>query len=250
MRTTRIHSPFSILGSILSKPFINSQFNYSYSISFALPRTKPKMGDAIPTSPSTKQINLLRGWPHASLLPVGKIREASKRALGDEKTVIPGLCYGPDAGFQPLRESIQEWTGRFFNGDRKTEEGMSESKETRGRDGEKLGDRICITGGASQNLACVLQVYSDPVYTNVWMVAPCYFLACRIFEDSGGEFSSFLFEMFSMFVSKWCGCQDRVRAGDRLLNWMWSYATIMVWVGHKATSYQMAVTLQKASLDV
>jgi DNA-binding transcriptional MocR family regulator len=138
------------------------------------------MGDAIPPSPPKKQINLLRGWPHASLLPVEKIREASQRALADEKTVIPGLCYGPDAGFQPLRESIQTWTGRFFNGDRKTEDATSE--------GEKNSDRICITGGASQNLACVLQVFSDPVYTNVWMVAPCYFLACRIFEDNGGEF--------------------------------------------------------------
>lgn len=46
-------------------------------------------------------------------------------------------------------------------------------------------ERICITGGASQNLACVLQVYSDPLRTRVWMVAPCYFLACRIFGDAG-----------------------------------------------------------------
>ena len=46
-------------------------------------------------------------------------------------------------------------------------------------------ERICITGGASQNLACMLQVFTDPLYTRVWMVAPCYFLACRIFDDSG-----------------------------------------------------------------
>ena len=47
-------------------------------------------------------------------------------------------------------------------------------------------ERICITGGASQNLACILQVFSDPLFTrNVWMVSPTYFLACRIFEDSG-----------------------------------------------------------------
>jgi len=46
-------------------------------------------------------------------------------------------------------------------------------------------ERICITGGASQNLACVLQVFSDPLRTRVWMVAPCYFLACRIFGDAG-----------------------------------------------------------------
>lgn len=46
-------------------------------------------------------------------------------------------------------------------------------------------ERICITGGASQNLACILQVFTDPLYTRAWMVTPCYFLACRIFDDSG-----------------------------------------------------------------
>jgi DNA-binding transcriptional MocR family regulator len=46
-------------------------------------------------------------------------------------------------------------------------------------------ERITITGGASQNLACLLQVFTDPVYTrNVWIVAPAYMLAFRIFEDS------------------------------------------------------------------
>ena len=48
-------------------------------------------------------------------------------------------------------------------------------------------ENICITGGASQNLACVLQVYSDPKLTTVWMVAPCYYLACNIFADAGLE---------------------------------------------------------------
>jgi DNA-binding transcriptional MocR family regulator len=147
------------------------------------------MGDAIPTLPPKRQINLLRGWPHPSLLPIEKIQEASKRALGDEKTVIPGLSYGPDPGFQPLRESIQSWTSRFFNG----EKGRLNVENEERSNWESNGDRICITGGASQNLACVLQVYSDPVYTNVWMVAPCYFLACRIFEDSGGEYFFFYY---------------------------------------------------------
>ncbi len=50
----------------------------------------------------------------------------------------------------------------------------------------KIGEEnICITGGASQNLACVLQVFTDPVMSTVWMVAPGYFLAETIFEDSG-----------------------------------------------------------------
>jgi hypothetical protein len=46
-------------------------------------------------------------------------------------------------------------------------------------------ERIAITGGASQNLACLLQSFTDPVYTrNVWIVAPAYMLAFRIFDDS------------------------------------------------------------------
>lgn len=46
--------------------------------------------------------------------------------------------------------------------------------------------RITITGGASQNLACLLQVFTDPLFTrNVWIVSPAYMLAFRIFEDSG-----------------------------------------------------------------
>jgi DNA-binding transcriptional MocR family regulator len=46
--------------------------------------------------------------------------------------------------------------------------------------------RITITGGASQNLACVLQTFTDAAYTrNIWIVAPAYMLAFRIFGDAG-----------------------------------------------------------------
>ena len=55
-----------------------------------------------------------------------------------------------------------------------------------GDGGERVEEEnICITGGASQNLACVLQVFTDPLVTSVWMVAPSYFLAETIFENSG-----------------------------------------------------------------
>lgn len=48
--------------------------------------------------------------------------------------------------------------------------------------------RITITGGASQNLACILQTFTDPGYTrNIWIVAPAYMLAFRIFGDAGFE---------------------------------------------------------------
>ncbi|KAH7355191.1 pyridoxal phosphate-dependent transferase [Rhexocercosporidium sp. MPI-PUGE-AT-0058] len=113
-----------------------------------------------------KPINLLRGWPNPSLLPTPAILRAAQSALSDPSISTPGLLYGPDPGFQPLREEIAKWLSDFYGGD-------------------SDADRICITGGASQNLACVLQVYTDPLKTKVWMVAPCYFLACRIFEDAG-----------------------------------------------------------------
>ncbi|EKD21619.1 uncharacterized protein L3040_004843 [Drepanopeziza brunnea f. sp. 'multigermtubi'] len=118
-------------------------------------------------SSTEKPINLLRGWPNPSLLPTSALLRASQSALSDPSISVPGLLYGPDPGFQPLREEISKWLGDFYGG------------------GESDADRICITGGASQNLACVLQVYSDPLKTKVWMVAPCYFLACRIFSDAG-----------------------------------------------------------------
>ncbi|KAE9371810.1 PLP-dependent transferase [Stipitochalara longipes BDJ] len=132
-----------------------------------------------------KQINLLRGWPNPSLLPTSLIATASTKALQDPEVAVPGLLYGPDPGYQPLREEIAGWMARFY-GD-STPRPINTSPQVRESSGGKDVDaeRICITGGASQNLACVLQVFSDPLRTKVWMVAPCYFLACRIFGDSG-----------------------------------------------------------------
>jgi DNA-binding transcriptional MocR family regulator len=121
-----------------------------------------------------KQINLLRGWPNPAFLPTTQIKAAASVAISEPSISIPGLLYGPDPGYQPLRESIATWLDTFYTS-------TSEGKSSDVADAE----RICITGGASQNLACVLQVYTDPLYTRVWMVAPCYFLACRIFEDAG-----------------------------------------------------------------
>jgi DNA-binding transcriptional MocR family regulator len=126
-----------------------------------------------PTARPKKQINLLRGWPNPALLPIPALLRASQIALSDPSISVPGLLYGPDPGYQPLREEIAQWMKRFYS--------VPNSEGTEAAD----ADRICITGGASQNLACVLQVFSDPLKTRVWMVAPCYYLACRIFEDAG-----------------------------------------------------------------
>ncbi|GAD99553.1 aminotransferase, putative [Paecilomyces variotii No. 5] len=114
-------------------------------------------------------INLLRGWPNPALLPVADLSQASTTVLSTPSIYEPGLQYGPDEGYQPLRQHVAEWLTSFY----RPPDPVTQ-------------DRICITGGASQNLACVLQAFTDPVYTrNVWIVAPMYYLAGRIFDDSG-----------------------------------------------------------------
>ena len=111
----------------------------------------------------------MRGWPNPSLLPTAQLKAAANAALSNPEISIPGLEYGPDPGYEPLRQHLANWLTKFY--------GPSDAIDPA---------RICISGGASQNLARTLAVYSDPSYTrNVWMVSPTYYLACRIFEDAG-----------------------------------------------------------------
>ncbi|KAK8043091.1 aminotransferase [Apiospora phragmitis] len=117
-----------------------------------------------------KPINLLRGWPSARLLPTAALAAASQRLLADPALATPALLYGPDPGFEPLRGALAAWLAEFYYG---TEEKVDV-------------ERVAVSGGASQSVACILQSFTDPAYTRaVWMVAPCYFLACPIFADAG-----------------------------------------------------------------
>ena len=121
------------------------------------------------SSRSQTPIDLFKGWPNPGLLPPRSLKQASNVALSDPQVWTPGLAYGPDEGYLPLRQEVAKWLTNFY-----------EPEETIGI------ETICVTGGASQNLACLLQTFTDPVYTrNVWMVAPTYYLACRIFDDAG-----------------------------------------------------------------
>lgn len=68
-----------------------------------------------------------------------------------------------------MRQSLASWLSDFYSQ----------------RAAPISDERLSITGGASQNLACLLQVFTDPAYTrNVWIVAPAYMLSFRIFDDS------------------------------------------------------------------
>ena len=114
-------------------------------------------------------IDLLKGWPNPALLPAAQLKIASSLALSNPDVSTPGLLYGPDPGYEPLRENVADWLTDFYRPLKRIQ-----------------AEQICITGGASQNLACILQGFSDPIFTrNVWMVSPTYYLACPIFEDSG-----------------------------------------------------------------
>ena len=139
-------------------------------------RTKPRImatssitteTDSHPAQ-SAPAIDLFKGWPNTALLPPHQLDEASTHILTDlHKRDV--LFYAPDEGYGPLRVEIAKWLSSFYSPCQPV-----------------TAERICISGGASQNLACILQTFTDPIYTrNVFMVAPTYYLACRIFNDSG-----------------------------------------------------------------
>ena len=88
-------------------------------------------------------INLLLGWPSTSLLPITTFRAAANASLSDPTIAEPGLLYGPDGGYEPLREALATWLSSFYK-----------------PKAPITSHQLCITGGASQNLACILQVYT------------------------------------------------------------------------------------------
>ncbi|KAL3487390.1 pyridoxal phosphate-dependent transferase [Aspergillus germanicus] len=133
-------------------------------------------------SPTTiTPINLSSGFPSPSLFPLQQLNDATNSVLSTPSIWHDGMIYGPDEGHFPLRRNIAQWLSRFYYPDETTPKSTSAPGASKIEPG-----RICITGGASQNLACALQVFTDPVYTrNVFIVEPAYFLAFRAFEDAG-----------------------------------------------------------------
>lgn len=118
---------------------------------------------------SIRRIDLFRGWPAPELVPADALKEAAVKALSSKVIIDAGFGYGPDEGYMPLRENIAQWLTQFY--------GPKEAITSR---------RICITGGASQNLASILQVFTDPLQTKmIWLVEPTYHLVFRSFEDAG-----------------------------------------------------------------
>ncbi|BCR86009.1 aminotransferase-like domain-containing protein [Aspergillus chevalieri] len=115
------------------------------------------------------QVNLFRGWPSTDLLPTERLKKAAVDALSNPLVSAEGYGYGPDEGYLPLRKNIAWWLSDFYAPVQPVD-----------------FNRICITGGASQNLACILQVFTDPIQTkHVWLADPTYHLVFQTFEDAG-----------------------------------------------------------------
>ncbi|KAK5258379.1 Valine--pyruvate aminotransferase, partial [Exophiala xenobiotica] len=83
-------------------------------------------------NPSSRQIDLLKGWPNTGLLPPQQLDKASEHILSDPNNTDV-LGYGPDEGYKPLRQGIAKWLTDFYRPSRPVET-----------------ERICISGGASQ----------------------------------------------------------------------------------------------------
>jgi len=85
------------------------------------------------TASAKQEINLLRGWPSASLHPTAELKNAARKVLSDEELSTVALSYGPDPGYQKLREEVAVWLGNFYG---------SDPKESR----KAKAERICISG--------------------------------------------------------------------------------------------------------
>lgn len=147
---------FHILGRLRNPRIIRAHFVISSFASHPRPLFTSAMTppESLPSKDTKekKLINLLRGWPSPHVLPSEPLKVAANKVLSDPDVFVPALQYGADSGYQPLREELSKFLGTYY-------------------DAQPDAERICITGGASQSVACILQSFTEPVYTKaVWAI--------------------------------------------------------------------------------
>ena len=137
-----------------------------------------------------KLINLQKGWPSPRLLPSVALHKAASATLLNKDRATDSMLYGPSKGDLALRKGVAEWLSQLYI--LRSQAALQPSETESPGDTSDLTpspisvDRIAITNGASQNLASILEAFTDPIYTRrIWMVEPTYFHACTIFEDAG-----------------------------------------------------------------
>jgi DNA-binding transcriptional MocR family regulator len=114
-------------------------------------------------------INFLWGKPAPSLLPIKQLAQASHQLLlNNAAAAVKNLEYGDALGLPELRKQIASLLNLFYQKSRVD------------------STNICITAGASFALPTILNVLTDSAITKcIWVVSPCFYMACRMFEDVG-----------------------------------------------------------------
>src|SRR3569833_2734787 len=65
-------------------------------------------------TPPMKLIIFIRVWPAPAILPAEQLMSASAMVLSDPSVFVPALQYGPETGYQPLREELATYLSDFF----------------------------------------------------------------------------------------------------------------------------------------
>lgn len=113
-------------------------------------------------------IDLAQGSPALELLPMDLLTASFNALQLNGISADRMLDYGPSTGDDAVRKVIAEWLYRRY--------GLPQPDLA----------RVCVTGGASQNLACILQCYASLGDTKaVYLATPTYYLVFDIFEDHG-----------------------------------------------------------------
>ena len=130
-------------------------------------QTFSSMGIGMAQKPT---IDLQKGWPNPELIPIQQMYEGTSGVLLDQIMAKEALQYQPLRGYQPLLDSLARMLSSFY---------QSHCQPIN-------PERLMVTGGASPGFVNIIQKFSDPQWTRaIWMVAPTYFLACRMLEDAG-----------------------------------------------------------------
>eukprot|EP00178_Gracilaria_changii_P005415 TRINITY_DN188_c0_g1_i10.p3 TRINITY_DN188_c0_g1~~TRINITY_DN188_c0_g1_i10.p3 ORF type:complete len:425 (-),score=49.49 TRINITY_DN188_c0_g1_i10:5635-6909(-) len=135
--------------------------------------TSPNMrpattGATLWATDSAAAVNLGRGHPNPSLLPLVDLRLAFDVAAHRPEANVTLLQYGLDRGNACLREQIVDWTYRYAQ-----------------RPAARVSpEHVLVTNGSGPTLALVCQLFSRPGDT-IFVDCPGYFLAYYTFRDCG-----------------------------------------------------------------
>jgi DNA-binding transcriptional MocR family regulator len=105
----------------------------------------------------------------ASPHPITQLAQASHQLLlNDAAAAVENLEYEDALGLPELRKQIASLLNLFYQ---KSRVDLT---------------NICITTGASFAIPTILNVLTDSAITKcIWVVSPCFYMACRMFEDVG-----------------------------------------------------------------